>query len=206
MTYRLACTRRNVTPYLALLLVLVVGAGGGYAFAASKAKTITVCADNKTGILHLKTHGRCNSTQTRVTWNQQGPPGPAGAQGPHGPAGGQGPQGAAGAQGPEGVNVWAEVADNGALLGGEGLSVQRLSTGTYEVTVTDPTCSRTTGAPVVTVADAEPSRLSPGAFPVAWYGTTGANQQFMVFTGLVTPGSTGFSPTDHTFDILDACL
>ena len=51
--------RRNAIPYLALLLVLAVGAGGGYALAATKTKTITVCADKKTGILHLKAHGRC---------------------------------------------------------------------------------------------------------------------------------------------------
>ena len=70
---------RNVIAYLALFLAL--GAGGGYALAASNRKTITVCADKKTGIFHLKTHGRCARGQTRVTWNEQGPKGPAGPAG-----------------------------------------------------------------------------------------------------------------------------
>ena len=48
--------RRNVIAYLALSR-LALGAGGGYAMAATKTKTITVCADKKTGILHLKTRG-----------------------------------------------------------------------------------------------------------------------------------------------------
>ena len=84
MTNLLAHARRNAIPYLALLLVLALGVGGGYALAAGKTKTITVCADNGSGILHLKTHGRCKRGQTRVTWNQQGPqgvPGEAGATG-----------------------------------------------------------------------------------------------------------------------------
>ncbi len=66
MTDLLAYARRNAIPSLALLLVLAIGLGGGYALAASKTKTITVCADKGTGILHLKTHGRCKRGQTRV--------------------------------------------------------------------------------------------------------------------------------------------
>ena len=58
MTKILVHLRRSAIPYVALLLVLAVGLGGGYALAASKTKSITVCADKKTGILHLKTHGQ----------------------------------------------------------------------------------------------------------------------------------------------------
>ena len=76
--------RRHAIPYLVCGVVLVLGLGGGYALAASKTKTITVCADKGTGVLHLKNHGRCKRGQTRVTWNQQGP---QGVQGPAGPAG-----------------------------------------------------------------------------------------------------------------------
>src|ERR1700752_1722856 len=89
--------RHNVIAYLAIFLA--VGAGGGYAVAESSTKTITVCADKKTGVLHLKTRGRCKSSQTRLTWNQQGPPGPQGAQGSQGAQGPVGAQGPAGSQG-----------------------------------------------------------------------------------------------------------
>ena len=63
MTKILVHLRRSAIPYVALLLVLAVGLGGGYALAASKTKSITVCADKKTGILHLKTHGRCSGAR-----------------------------------------------------------------------------------------------------------------------------------------------
>ena len=72
MTNLLAHVRPSAIAYVALLLVLVAGLGGGYAFAASKTKTITVCADKGTGILHLKTHGRCKRGQTRVTLESAG--------------------------------------------------------------------------------------------------------------------------------------
>src|SRR5579871_1609400 len=141
MTDRPSNPRRNVIPYLALLVVLVVGAGGCYALAASKTKTITVCADKSTGILHLNTRGRCKSSQTRVTWNQQGPhgaPGPQGAAGATGAVGAQGSQGPQGAQGPAGVTVWADVAASGAVVAGHGIAVQHVSgSGSYQVTITD---------------------------------------------------------------------
>ena len=166
MTERPPNARRNVIPYLALLLVLVVGLGGGYAIAASKTKTISVCADKKTGILHLKTRGRCKSSQTRVTWNQQGPQGATGTQGPQGPAGAQGAPGPPGVQGTAAISVWANVAGTGDVLGGSGLAVRHVSTGTYQVTVTDSTCSRGTNAPVVSVQDGPPGSVqSGGVFP-----------------------------------------
>jgi hypothetical protein len=199
--------RRNVVAYLALFFAL--GGGGGYALAAaSKNKTITVCADKKTGLLYLKTRGRCKRSQTRVSWNQQGPQGlqgPAGPQGAAGPQGPTGPKGAPGAQGPPGVTVWADVANDGGVVQGEGIAVQRLKAGTYQVTITDPTCSQEGNAPVVSVSDLGPGFVSSGgAFPVAWYQASGANEQFMVYTGVVTAGPT-FTATDHTFDVLDTC-
>jgi hypothetical protein len=195
MTKILAHLRRSAIAYLALVLVLAVGLGGGYALAASKTKTITVCADKKTGILHLKTRGRCNRSQMGVMWNQQGPAGPQGSQGPQGTTGAQGPQGAA-------VTIWANVANNGVIVAGAGLSVQHVSTGTYQVTVTDTACSNELNAPVVSVSDGAPGMLSPGEFPVAWYEA--AANQFTVFTGdVTTPG--GFTSADRTFDIFDTC-
>lgn len=190
--------RTNVVAYLALFLAL--GAGGGYAMAASNNKTIAVCADKKTGVLHLKTRGRCKSSQTRVSWNQQGP------QGVQGPQGAQGAQGLQGSQGPAAVSVWANVADNGAVIAGQGVAVQRVSAGTYQVTITDSRCAREDNAPVVSVSDAAPGMVQGGVFPSAWYGATGANQQFMVFTGVVSAGPpVTFTATDHTFDVLDTC-
>jgi hypothetical protein len=186
MIHRLSSARRNPVPYLALLVVLAVGAGGGYAFAASKTKTITVCADKKTGVMHFKSRdGRCSRGQTRVTWNQEGP---------------QGVQGSAGQAGAPAVSIWANVANNGSIVAGQGLSVAHLSTGTYQVTVTAAACAHGSNAPVVTVSGASQGMTAP----IAWYGSTGANQQFMVFTGDI--GGGGFSPGDHTFTVMDTCM
>lgn len=191
MTAFLARIRKPAIVYVALLVVLA--AGGGYALAATKTKTITVCADKGTGILHLKTHGKCRRGQTRVTWNQKGPQGPQGVQGP------------AGQPGAPAVSVWANVTNAGSVASGQGLSVQHVSAGTYQVTVTAPACAQGSNAPVVTVSDANPpAGQAAGSFPVAWYGSTGANQTFMVFTGDVANAS--FTPSDHTFTVMDTCM
>ena len=198
--------RRNPVPYLALLLVLAVGVGGGYALAAGNTKTITVCADKKTGVLHLKTRGRCKSSQTRVTWNQQGPQGVQGPQGTTGPQGPAGAQGAAGTQGPAGVSVWANVANDGTVNAEHGLSIEHVSSGTYQVTVTDPVCAHRINAPTISVSDSAPGSVPGDVFPVAWYGATIANQQFMVYTGVASSSSSlTFTPTDLPFDVLDTC-
>jgi hypothetical protein len=182
--------RRNI---IALAVLLALGAGGGYALAASKTKTITVCADKPTGLLHLKTHGRCKRGQTRVTWNQRGPQGPQGAQGP------------AGQPGAPAVSVWANVSNAGSVVSGQGLAVQHLAAGAYQVTITAPACAHGANAPVITVSDTNPpGGQVAGAFPVAWYESTGSNQQFHVFTGVVAGGS--FTPTDHTFTVIDTCM
>jgi hypothetical protein len=192
MIHRPSNPRRSLIPYAALLLVLVVGAGGGYALAASKNKTIAVCADKKTGILHLHNHGKCKRTQTRVTWNQQGLQGPQGAQGP------------AGQPGAAAAGAWAVVAGSGAVAAGQGISVHRISAGSYQVSVSAPACAQGFNAPVVSVSDANPPNgQGAGAFPVAWVGDTATNQQFTVTTGVVATGT--FTPTDHTFNVIDAC-
>lgn len=180
--------RANVVAYLALGIAL--GGGGGYAVAAtSRSKTITVCAQRKTGLLYLHQRGRCQRGQTKVSWNQQGVPGP---------------QGAAGPAGASAVSVWAEVSDSGAVVSGNGLSVEHVSGGTYRVTVSSPGCAAGFNAPTVTVSDSNPPAGDPaGAFPVAWIEGGGTQQAFTVVTGVVTSGT--FTATDHTFDIQDAC-
>jgi hypothetical protein len=199
--------RRNVVAYLALFLAL--GGGGGYALAASSNKTITVCADKKTGLLYLKTRGRCKRSQNRVSWNQQGPQGPQGLQGSQGATGLQGPTGppgVPGAQGPPGVTVWADVENDGTVFQGEGIAVQNVGAGTYQVTITDPTCSQEDNAPVLSVSDSAPGFVQGGVFPVAWYTASGLNEQFMVYTGVVAAGPPmTFTRTNHAFDILDTC-
>jgi hypothetical protein len=204
MTQGLPHVPRRAVQYLGFGLVLALAAGGGYAMAASNNKTITVCADKTTGVLHLKTRGRCRTGQTRVSWNQQGPQGVQGSPGPTGLQGPTGPQGLTGAQGPAGVTVWANVADDGTVLAGQGVAVQRMSAGDYQVTITDSRCAREANAPVVSVSDAAPGMVQGGVFPSAWYETTGLNQQFMVFTGVVSAGP-AFTPTNHAFDVLDTC-
>ena len=102
--------------------------------------------------------------------------------------------------------MWANVADSGAVIDGQGIAVHHVAAGTYQVTITDPTCARETNAPVLSVSDAAPGLVQGGVFPAAWYGATGANQQFMVFTGVVSAGpSATFTASDHTFDVLDTC-
>jgi hypothetical protein len=101
------------------------------------------------------------------------------------------------------VTVWAEVTSSGSVFAGNGISVQHGSeAGSYQVAITDPTCSREHNAPVITVSDGDPTSLG-GSAPVAWFGATPTNQQFMVFTGRVSSGT--FAAGDQTFDVLDTC-
>ena len=151
MTHLPQHLRRNPIAYLLCGALLALGVGGGYAYAATKTKTITVCADKGTGVLHLHTHGKCKRGQTRVSWNQKGPQGAQGVQGP------------AGAPGAPAVSVWANVTNAGSLFAGQGLSVQHVSAGTYQITITAPACAHGTNAPVVTVSDSNP----PGGRPRA---------------------------------------
>ena len=169
MTHPIPHISRHGMGYAVLLLLLALGVGGGYAAAASRTKTVSVCADKKTGILHLHNHGKCKRSQTRVTWNQQGP---------------QGPQGVQGQAGTPAVSVWANVANAGAVVSGQGLSVQHVAAGTYQVTITAPQCAHGANAPVITVGSTHPpGGQVAGAFPVAWYQSTSSNQQFNVSRG-----------------------
>jgi len=179
--------RGNVVAYLAL--AVAIGGGGGYAIAATTTRTITVCANRKTGVLYLHQHGRCSRQQKKVSWNQRGPTGPRGVQGPAGASA---------------ISVWGVVAGNGTVTSGQGLSVQHVAAGTYQVTVTAAACAQGPNAPTVTVSDANPpAGQSAGAFPEAWVGDTVTNQSFVVNTGVVVGGS--FTATDHTFNLQDAC-
>jgi hypothetical protein len=179
--------RDHVVAYLAL--VFAVAGGGGYAFAAAAGTgTITACANKKTGELFLRTRGHCTRAQTRESWNRQGP---QGAPGQAGPAGAAPP------------SAWAIVSNDGQAHPSDGISAQRLSAGTYQITVTAQACADKQNAPTVTISDANPPNgQTAGAFPVAWVEDAGVGP-FTVYTGVVLGGA--FTPTDHTFNVQAVC-
>ncbi len=189
MTKLIAYSRRNAIAIVALLLAL----SGGYAIAASTAaKTITACANKRTGELFLSTHGRCTKTQQKVAWDQEGPQGIPGMTGATGPAGAAPP------------SAWALVSNNGVADPSDGLTATHVSAGTYQITVTAPACADKQNAPVVTLSDGNPpGGQTAGAFPVAWVGVEGFGPTFMVYTGDVVNGT--FTPSDHAFNIQDVC-
>jgi hypothetical protein len=176
--------RSNVIGYLALFLA--VGAGGGYAIAATGGSTISGCVVKLTGELLVR--GRCAKGQTKLTWNEVGPRGKTGVTG----APGQAPP-----------SAWAIVSNAGIAEPTDGIAVQRLSAGTYQVSVTAAPCAGKENAPVVSVSDVNPpAGQTAGVFPVAWVGDAGVGP-FRVYTGVVVNGT--FTPTDHTFNIQDVC-
>jgi hypothetical protein len=88
---------------------------------ASGSSTIQACADKRTGVMRLISRGSCKRTETKVSWNVQGP------QGLPGPTGARGETGATGAKGESGANATSpRVVDaNGKLIGpvlGDGVS------------------------------------------------------------------------------------
>src|SRR4051794_30475728 len=108
---------RTSAKTLALVAVAILIAAGTYAVASipDSGGVITACWDHNNDTAHFGTlrvidpslpasgHSTyeysCQTNETQITWNQQGPQGPAGSAGTAGPAGPQGPPGAQGAQG-----------------------------------------------------------------------------------------------------------
>jgi hypothetical protein len=189
MTKLLTWIRGNAIAITALFLAT----GGGYAIAAttSSTKTITGCANKKTGVLYYSTHGRCNRRQKKIVWNQRGV------------QGAQGQTGATGAAGQAAPSVSALVSVNGnvADIAG-GLTVQAAGTGEYAVTITAAQCAGKTNLPVVTVDNS--SALATGSFPTAWLSGVGVDSaSFTVNTGVVTSGA--YAPTNEAFQLQDVC-
>jgi hypothetical protein len=187
--------RGNLVAYLALMLA--VGGSGGYAIAAttsSSGKTITACANNKTGalLLHKNASKRCATGQHKVTWNAKGPAGATGATGlPGAPA----------------TDVWANVQSGGGGQDGQGLTVTNTAPGTYQATITAAGCKPTFNAATVSpVTNGDPPAGStPGSFPVAWIAVSGTNgQQFTVYTGVSSGGT--FTAINEEFNVIVACL
>jgi hypothetical protein len=95
---------------LAVALVAIVG-GIAYATIPSTGGVYTACMLNNVGTIRLidpslpstNLQSHCTSLETRINWNQQGQPGPAGVPGPTGGTGPQGPQGPKGDTGSQGA-------------------------------------------------------------------------------------------------------
>jgi Collagen triple helix repeat (20 copies) len=88
---------------LVVMAVLVVG-GGAYALAAETTAQITVCVAKQGGTLYKAKN--CAKGDTRLSWSQIGPRGPAGhagVAGAPGATGATGPPGQNGSQGPAGT-------------------------------------------------------------------------------------------------------
>jgi hypothetical protein len=87
-------------------LVAALGGAAAIATAASEDESVRGCRNLRHGLVRIVVDGRpCKRNEAAVSWNKQGPAGPAGetgAQGPVGPAGPKGDTGAAGPAGPQG--------------------------------------------------------------------------------------------------------
>ena len=81
----------------------LTGAAVGTSLAAESSTTIRACVRDNGGVRFLTAGGSCDSKETLVEWNRQGPQGITGAAGATGATGAQGPAGATGAQGPTGA-------------------------------------------------------------------------------------------------------
>lgn len=136
---------------LALLATTIVGS------ASDSPSTIYACVKSNGEIRIVSAGATCKKGEdgeggrtTLISWNTQGPTGPAGPQGPagaQGPAGPPGPAGKDGAQGPQGVQgpkgdtgpqgpglpmISIGLRDDGSIFKGpSGLTVDHSSTGIY---------------------------------------------------------------------------
>lgn len=69
---------------IALLVVAILALGAGWAAAGSYEVVYYACANNSNGAMVLVTADEpCAQNETRISWNQQGPQGPAGKAGLH---------------------------------------------------------------------------------------------------------------------------
>jgi len=166
--------RHNVIAYLALFLA--VGTGGGYAIAAARTNTIHGCVNKRTHALYIQ--ARCHRSQRPLALDQGRQTNP--------------------------VTAWAAVQANGFTgAGARGISVQHVSTGTYNLTATPAQCGRVTDAPSVTVNTAvPPNGPSRVGFAVAWESFR-SRTTFTVYTGVVDRGT--FTPTDEAFNVQVPC-
>ena len=85
-------------------LAVLVGTAGATPSVSTTGGAIILCKNMTNGNLRaVATAADCRSSEVALSFDAQGPPGPAGPQGATGPQGPAGPQGATGAVGPQGV-------------------------------------------------------------------------------------------------------
>jgi hypothetical protein len=77
-------------------LTATISLGAIQYVSASGSNTITACANKSTGTMRYITKGSCKKTETRISWNQQGPQGPQGESGVKGDTGAKGEAGSNG--------------------------------------------------------------------------------------------------------------
>jgi len=171
--------------------LLVFVGGGAYALAGASGGTVTVCVNHKTGVLYkAKT---CAAHDRKLSWNQQGAPGPRGANGPQGapgPQGSQGPQGVQGATGDQGATGNQGATGPGfhftTATGSPGPTLT--TAGTYLIIVKgeiiNSTNATATGRCNVNAPPVVPS-TGPGSFDGA-FAVDGSDVGFYSFSGVMT--------------------
>ena len=111
-------SRRSAGVLLLVGVLAGVTVGGGVGvIAATSTKSVTVCANKKTGVMRYISKGSCNKkTETLLSWNQMGPQGLSGSAGTNGTAGAKGDTGAAGTAGAKGdIGAGGTNGTSGAL-------------------------------------------------------------------------------------------
>src|SRR4051794_5063525 len=99
---------RHLSPGTILGLIAVVAATAGIAVAANPSSDgkLTACVNKKTKGLRLASSaGACRKSESKLSWNITGQPGPAGAKGATGAAGAAGTPGAPGTPGTPGQDA-----------------------------------------------------------------------------------------------------
>jgi len=71
---------RNRRALLAFVAGMAVASGGAYAVTSTSPK-ISACVDNRTKVMYLNEKSKCSPGRTLVSWNIDGPAGPAGQDG-----------------------------------------------------------------------------------------------------------------------------
>lgn len=124
--------RKRRRRWLALASVTAFALGGGVAYASipDSAGVIHACYVKSGGALRV-VDSACKSSETSLSWNQNGVPGPAGPAGPPGAPGPAGPPGPAGT----GVQFAVVGADGTLARGSTGVTSQLLdaTNGRYQV-------------------------------------------------------------------------
>lgn len=122
--------KRRVQVALAALALLIIGAGVGHAMSEQSpiygCYSVEDAKGEASGVLRIVGGSDdCASTERSLSWNTEGPAGPAGSAGPAGPKGDQGPKGDPGPAGPASTPYWARVAGNWERHGPGVVSAQK---------------------------------------------------------------------------------